>query len=85
MKCRVITMLMLAMLAGSPDVFAQNPAPNAGAAAPVAAPPQQPARAPAEAARASASSADARNCLEFLTNLEVIKCAEKYLHRRPKG
>ena len=85
MKCRVITMLMLAMLAGSPDVVAQNPAPNAGAAAPVAAPSQAPTRAPGETNPAHASNADARNCLGFPTNLEVIKCAEKYLHRRPKG
>jgi len=25
--------------------------------------------------------ADARECLRFTSNLEVIKCAEKYLHR----
>lgn len=85
MKCRMITMLMLATLAGSPEVVAQNPAPSTGAAAPMATPSQEPARAPGEARRAAMPSADARNCLEFPTNLEVIKCAEKYLYRRPKG
>ncbi len=83
MKHRIATTLMLAMLTGSPAAIGQSPPPNAGTAAQVAAPAQAPARASAEANRASA--ADARNCLGFSTNLEVIKCAEKYLYRRPKG
>jgi hypothetical protein len=84
MKRRIAATLMLAMLAGSPAV-GQSPPPTAGTAAPGAAPSQAPARAPAEANRARASNVDARNCLGFSTNLEVIKCAEKYLYRRPKG
>ena len=85
MKRRLTTTLMFTILAGSAAVVAQTPAPNAGTAAPVAATSPAPARAAAEASRASTSSADARNCLEFSTNLEVIKCAEKYLQRKRKG
>ena len=64
------------------------PAPAAAApaatAAPAAAtaPPRLDQKPPARAARASIVDADARNCLEFQSNQEIIKCAEKYLHRR---
>jgi hypothetical protein len=55
------------------------PAPKAAApittAAPPAAEPGKPAK---RAARRAPSHADARVCLEFQTNLQVIKCAEKY-------
>lgn len=82
MNRSVTIALVLAVLAGSPHVFAQNPAPNAGAAAPVIAPSQERARPPVEARRNAAMNADARRCLEFPTNLEVIKCAEKYFQRK---
>ena len=52
MKCRLAMTLVLALLAGSPSVVAQNPPPSAGAAAPVAAPSPQPARPRVEANRA---------------------------------
>ena len=56
--------------AQAPDPAAQSPA----AAAPAAGKAQAP-------VRSSASSpADARVCLEFADNLQVIKCAEKYRH-----
>ena len=35
--------------------------------------------------RDAAMGVDARRCLEFSTNLEIIKCAEKYLQRRRNG
>jgi hypothetical protein len=76
---------VLMLVAGSSAVVAQTPAPNAGSAAPVAAPAPRPALPPAGAGRPVASTADARNCLEFPDNLEVIKCAEKYLQRKRKG
>jgi hypothetical protein len=85
MKSRIAMTVMLALLAGSAAVVAQNPPPNAGTPAPVAAPSPQPAPPQVEAPRAVASNADARNCLEFPDNLEVIKCAEKYLQRKRKG
>jgi hypothetical protein len=71
--------------------WAQAPAPAATAApapaataapAPSTAPPRLNQKPPARAARVSIVGADARNCLEFPSNEEVIKCAEKYLHRR---
>jgi hypothetical protein len=77
--------LVLVLLAGSSAVVAQNPAPSAGTTAPVAAPSPPPAPPAVGAPRAAASNADARNCLEFPNNLEVIKCAEKYLQRKRKG
>ena len=64
---------------------AAAPAPAATAApasAPAATPPKLDQRPPARAARVSIVDADARNCLEFPNNQEIIKCAEKYLHRR---
>jgi len=54
-------------------------APNPPAASPPAA--AAPATDKAPPARSGASSpADARVCLEFADNLQVIKCAEKYRH-----
>ena len=66
----------------------QTPAPAAPVAAPPAAtapaatPPRLDMKPPARARSEAPVSADARNCLEFPSNLEIIKCAEKYLHRR---
>jgi hypothetical protein len=53
--------------------------------APAAAAPTPPAtekRAEPRATRGSWARADARVCLEFPTNLQIIKCAEKYRHMR---
>jgi hypothetical protein len=58
---------------------AQKDAP-AAAAAP--APPSAEKRAAPRATRGSWTRADARVCLEFPTNLEIIKCAEKYRYTR---
>jgi len=57
---------------------AQKDAP-AAAAAP--APPSEKRAAP-RSTRGSWTRADARVCLEFPTNLEIIKCAEKYRYTR---
>ena len=62
---------------------AQAPAPSAPAATANA--PQEPAKKPTtrKEARALKEGADARLCLEFPTDLMVIRCAEKYrLDRR---
>ena len=56
--------------------------PVIAAPAPAANPPRLDMKPPARATRTTIVDADARNCLEFPSNLEVIKCAEKYLHRR---
>jgi hypothetical protein len=57
---------------------AQQAAPAAGAAAPAAAK----AKPAAHVKRRSWTWADARVCLEFPTNPQVIRCAEKYRHMR---
>ena len=57
----------------------------AAAAAPPAAAPVPPGAgkpAPSHGTRGSWGRADARVCLEFPTNLEIIKCAEKYRYTR---
>jgi hypothetical protein len=67
----------LSMFAAASLALAQ---PASGAAGePAVAAPQAPAeiRSAAEQARAHAD-ADARACLEFVTNIGVIRCAEKY-------
>jgi hypothetical protein len=78
------------MLMAVSTAIAQAPAPAAPASAPPAAaatapaatPPRLDMKPPARAPRTTIVDADARNCLEFPSNLEIIKCAEKYLHRR---
>ena len=66
--------------------LAQAPAdaPGAGAAPAVAAvAPAAPQPRPAERGRQRAWTwADARVCLEFANNLQVIRCAEKYRYKR---
>ena len=77
-----------------PKAQAQTAAPKAQPAAAAPAPKPAPPAAPAAAAAAPApdmraqpmkrasrrvpSTADARVCLEFPTNLQIIKCADKY-------
>jgi len=80
MNSRIAVPVLLAVLATLPLAFAQVTATSAPADAAVAA-------SRGEAARSSRSSrhatdADARHCLEFPDNLQVILCAEKY---RPHG
>ena len=82
MKRLVATMACGAMLtAVYPEgVLAQasQPASEPGAAVPAAA-----AAAPARhAKRRSWTYADARVCLEFPTNLQIMRCAEKYRFMR---
>ena len=73
------------LLAAFSSAGAQSPRPSASAPAPAATPAQKEAASPIRADRDVATTADARRCLEFPTNLEVIKCAEKYLQRRRNG
>jgi aromatic ring hydroxylase len=78
-----IASVMTAISAASGQAPAPAPAATAAPApAPATAPPKLDQKAPPRAARVSIVDADARNCLEFPSNEEVIKCAEKYLHRR---
>ncbi len=68
---------LVLLLSPLPPAVAQ-PAPPAAAigAAPVAAPAATPPRLSPQPVRADA---DARNCLGFPTNQQIIRCAEKYL------
>jgi hypothetical protein len=85
MNRKLTIALVLTTFGALPAALAQTPAPKGDATAspPVLA--QTPARAAAGANREVATNADARLCLEFPTNLEVIKCAEKYLQRKRNG
>jgi hypothetical protein len=56
---------------------AQKSAPPAAPAA-AAAPPEVKAQPMTRASHRVPSTADARVCLEFPTNLQIIKCADKY-------
>jgi len=82
MNQRVIATALFAALAGLTTVYAQSPTPSdANAATPAAAPaaaPQRESTGSIRSARESATDADARLCLEFPTNTQVIMCAEKY-------
>jgi uncharacterized lipoprotein YbaY len=60
---------------------AQTPAPAPASAATGAQP--EPTSAASSATRGKAH-ADARVCLEFPTNAQIIQCAEKYRHMKPK-
>jgi hypothetical protein len=72
--------------ATAPAATAPAPvAPAAAAAAPAAVATAPAAAASAPAARGKKRSwtrADARACLEFPTNLQIIRCAEKYRYTR---
>ena len=76
-------LVILALAALAPAV-AQSPLPNASPGASAVAPSDQ------TATKATVRSnrravADARICLELPTNLQIIKCAEKYRpHKRKK-
>ena len=73
---RASVLVLLAATAALPFAFAQTPAPDKRTAdEPAPATSSQPAR---------LRDADARRCLEFPTNLQVIVCAEKYRPDRPR-
>ena len=57
-------------------------APSTAAAPAAAATTPRPARAKSKAKKRSWTWADARVCLEFPTNLQIIRCAEKYRYTR---
>ncbi|HZI83470.1 MAG TPA: hypothetical protein VFF44_06120 [Casimicrobiaceae bacterium] len=57
-------------------------APSPAPAAPAAAAASTPAKAPPRPKSGSGAPADARVCLEFSNNMQVIQCAEKYRHMK---
>ena len=78
---RVAATLVFSFLATLATAIAQSPTLSTNPSASAVAPPQQ--NPPVRANRDAAMDADARHCLEFPTNLQIIVCAEKYLaHKR---
>jgi hypothetical protein len=68
----------VAQVAKAPPAAA-SPAP---AAAPAPVPMPAASRAGTQATKRTWTRADARVCLEFQTNLQIIRCAEKYRYTR---
>ena len=82
MKRAVASLAVGAVVAA---LFAESVRPQAPQDPPAAAAPAPPAaekRAEPRATRSSSTRPDARVCLEFPTNLQIIKCAEKYRYTR---
>ncbi len=78
---RAAATLVFAFLATIATAIAQSPAPNDNPGPEAVASPRQ--NPPVRADRDESKDADARRCLEFPTNLQIIVCAEKYLpHKR---
>ncbi len=88
MNQRAIVVVLISILAALPSAFGKESAPGAVTGATgvelTQAPPKSPARPGHDAATNidAPASADARHCLEFPTNLQIIVCAEKYLPRK---
>jgi hypothetical protein len=80
MKIGVAPMALVGMLMASPSAMAQGQTPKAGPATDT--PPTRVSAAPSERQRAD-THPDARVCLEFPNDLQIIACAEKY--RRARG
>jgi hypothetical protein len=78
MNQKVIATALFATLSGLATAMAQSPAPSDASAAPPAAKSQRETKGSIRSARESVTDADARLCLEFPTNTQVIMCAEKY-------
>jgi hypothetical protein len=72
--------LSLALFSAGVPALAQKPAPAAKAG--TARPARAPAKAAPRATHRATTWADARVCLEFPTNAQIIKCSEKYRFMR---
>lgn len=80
MTTRYAGMMVAAALVAT-ALWAQAPSPASGTSQAAANTPAS--SAPARAKKGEGGHADARVCLEFATNLQVIQCAEKYRHLKP--
>jgi len=85
MKHREIAAVLFAVAAGVSIASAQVSAPNSGSAAAGTATADAGTPPPMRPSREAAADADARLCLEFPTNEQVIMCAEKYRPHRRKA
>ena len=83
MKTGVAPMALVGMLLACPAAIAQGQAPKGGPAAVTPPPAASAAPAPSERQRAD-THPDARVCLEFPNDLQVIACAEKYRPARSR-
>ncbi len=72
--------VVFSILAALPPAVAQSPTPSASPGASAVVPSQEETK--LRARRDAATDADARLCLEYPTNLQVILCAEKYRSRK---
>jgi hypothetical protein len=68
--------LSVAVFSAGVPALAQNQAPAAKAGS--ARPAKAPAKAAPRATNRTSAWADARVCLEFPTNAQIVKCSEKY-------
>lgn len=82
MRIGVAPMALVGMLLACPLAMAQGQAPKAAAATDTAPTRASAPPAPSERQRAD-THADARVCLEFPNDAQIIACAEKY--RRARG
>jgi pyruvate/2-oxoglutarate dehydrogenase complex dihydrolipoamide acyltransferase (E2) component len=82
MKRVVASLAVGAILAVLSPESARAQATQEAPAAAAPAPPAAEKRPEPRATRGSWTRADARACLEFPTNLQIIKCAEKYRYVR---
>lgn len=85
MNQKVIATALFAILAGLTTAMAQSPTRNESSVASPTATPQVATKTSARSARESTTDADARLCLEFPTNAQVIMCAEKYRRDRRRA
>lgn len=83
MKTGVAPMALIAMLLACAPAMAQGQAPK-GAPAAGTAPPASPAAPPPSERQRADTHPDARVCLEFPNDLQVIACAEKYRPARSR-
>ena len=84
MKARIASALVLLLLStGADPAIAQSQPAGTGASTPPA--PAQVAAEPSRPAEANPhADADARACLEFVSNVGVIRCAEKFRTHTPE-
>jgi hypothetical protein len=82
MNHREIAAILLSILTALPAAFAKESAPSTNTGGSGVELTQSAPKPPAPARRDAAPDPDARHCLEFPTNLQVILCAEKYRSRK---
>ena len=83
MHRREIAAVVILALAALSPAMAQSPLPDTNPGPAVAPPSDQETKTPVRSDRDSFP--DARVCLELPTNIQIIKCAEKYrMHKRKK-